>query len=45
MGGGGGGVILSALGGSWDLITEVLSTLTRNILTYKYSCLMCNPGY
>ena len=36
--------IIALLGGSWDLVSTVISTLTGVISTYKYSYLNCNPS-
>ena len=33
------------LGGSWDLVSMVISTLSGVISNYKYSCLNYNPSY
>ena len=35
----------SVLGGSWDLVSKVISTLIGVISNYKYSYLIYNPGY
>ena len=33
------------LRGSWDLVSEVISTLSGVISNYKYSYLSYNPSY
>ena len=33
------------LGGSWDLVSKVISTLRGVISNYKYSYLSYNPSY
>ena len=33
------------LGGSWDLVSAVISTLSGVIRNYKYSYLNYNPSY
>ena len=33
------------LGGSWDLVSRVISTLIGVISNYKYTYLNYNPGY
>ena len=33
------------LGGSWDLVSKVISTLIGVISNYKYSYLIYNPTY
>ena len=33
------------LGGSWDLVSRVISTLIRVISRYNYGYLTCNPTY
>ena len=33
------------LGGSWDLLSRVISTLTGVTSNYKYSYLIYNPSY
>ena len=33
------------LGGSWDLVSMVISTLSADINSYKYSYLNYNPSY
>ena len=33
------------LGGSWDLVSAVISTLSGVISNYKYSYLNYNPSY
>ena len=35
----------SLLGGSWDLVSKVISTLSGVISNYKYSYLNYNPSY
>ena len=35
----------SVLGGSWDLVSKVISTLIGVIGNYKYSYLPYNPSY
>ena len=36
---------LVLLGGSWDLVSTVISTLSGLISNYKYSYLNYNPSY
>ena len=36
---------VGVLGGSWDLVSMVISTLSGVISTYKYSYLNYNPSY
>ena len=36
---------LRVLGGSWDLVSTVISTLSGVISNYKYSYLNYNPSY
>ena len=38
-------VTTSVLGGSWDLVSMVISTLSADISSYKYSYLNYNPSY
>ena len=33
------------LGGSWDLVSKVISTLIGLIVTYNYSYLICSPNF
>ena len=33
------------LGGSWDLVSTVISTLTGVIIHYEHSYLIYNPSY
>ena len=35
----------SLLGGSWDLVSKVISTINGVISNYKYSYLNYNPSY
>ena len=35
----------SVLGGSWDLVSKVISTLSGIISSYEYSYLNYNPNY
>ena len=50
-GGGAGALVLGQglrcilLGGSWDLVSRVISTLTGVISSYKYSYHNSNPSY
>ena len=36
---------LHILGGSWDLVSKVISTLSGVISNYKYGYLIYNPSY
>ena len=52
MGGGGAGALVLGqglrcilLGGSWDLVSRVISTLTGVVSSYKYSYHNSNPSY
>ena len=38
-------VHVAILGGSWDLVSRVISTLVGVISNYNYSCLTYNPSY
>ena len=40
-----GGDLRALLGGSWDLVSTVISTLSGVISNYKYSYLNYNPSY
>ena len=39
------GLFKFILGGSWDLVSKVLSTLIGVISSYKYNYLIYNPTY
>ena len=38
-------ILTSVLGGSWDLVSKVISPLIGVISNYKYSYLIYNPSY
>ena len=38
-------ILTSVLGGSWDLVSKVISPLIGVISNYKYNYLIYNPSY